>query len=345
MWNDLLGAPAAPTPADTAAAPTAPVGDPTREVGSYALLPKMDLNVTLNNGKLFMQPTGQPLLLLKNVGGRRYTVDVPGVTGIFLTFRPADNAPNATELLFEQGEAKMVAKAKAAAPAFVPPISVEELMAKAIEAEGGEANLRRHKSMLSRTTLEMPGQGLVGEGLVYKRAPCQSAEIITLRAAGKKIATMRKFFDGAQGGDESSFTVSTPLSDANINDARISADFYRQLNWKTTFKSVVIKAIAKVGDEEAYVVESTPEKGNSIIERYSTKTFLLLQRETQATNPELGITLTSVATYSDYRPVDGVMLAFKLVETASGSETTTRVKEIKFDAPLPDSVFRAAGKK
>lgn len=301
--------------------------------------------ITLNNGKLFMQPTGQPMLPLKNVGGRRYAVDVPGVTGIFVTFQPADNAPNATELLFEQSGAKVVAKAKAAAPAFVPPISVEELMAKVIEAEGGEANLRRHKSMLSRTTLEMPGQGLVGEGMVYKRAPYQSAEVITLRAAGKKIATMRKFFDGAQGGSESSFTVSTPLSDADINDARISSDFYRQLNWKTAFKSVVIKAIAKVGDEEAYVVESTPEKGSSIIERYSTKTFLLLQRETQATNPEIGVTLTSIATYSDYRPVDGVMLAFKLVETASGSETTTRVKEVKFDALIPDSVFRAAGKK
>lgn len=346
VWDDLLGTPAAPTPNDTAAStPAAPAGDPAHEVGLYALLPKLDLNITLNDGKLTAQPTGQPSLPLKNLGGRRYAVDVPGVTGIFLTFRPAKDDPNVTEILFEQNGATLIAKPKAPAPAFVPPLTIEDLMAKVIAASGGEANLRRHKSMQARTTVEMPGQGIVGEGIAYQRAPAASAEIITLRAAGKKIATMRKFFDGAQGGEENSFAVSTPLTDSQLKAALMNADFYRQLNWKTAYKSVVIKAIAKVGDEEAYVVEKTPEKGSPVVERYSMKTFLLLQRETQEMNPELGIALTSVTTFSDYRPVDGVMVAFKTVEAASGSETITVVKDVKFDAPIPDSAFRASGKK
>ena len=345
VWNDLLGAPAAPSLDNTAATPAALPGDPTKEVGLYALLPQLDLNITLNNGKLAMQPTGQPNLLLKNIGGRRYTIDVPGVTGIFLTFQPAKDNPTATELLFEQNGAKMVAKPKALPAAFVPPLSIDELMAKVIAAAGGEANLRKHKTMQVRTTVEMPGQGLVGSGIAYHRAPSAESEIITLRAAGKKIATMRKFFDGATGGAENSFAVSTPLTDDQLRAARIGSDFYSELNWKTAFKSVVIKALAKVGEEEAYVVEKTPEKGSPFVERYSTKTFLLLQRETQESEPELGITLTSVATYSDYRPVDGVMVAFKIVEAASGSETITVVKDVKFDAPIPDSAFRAAGKK
>ena len=347
VWNDLLGTPSAsaPTDGDTAAAPTAPAGDPAREVGLYSLLPKLNLDIKLQDGKLMAQPTGQINLPLKNVGGRRYVVDMPGVTGIFLTFRPAKDDANATELLFEQNGAKMVAKKKAVVP-FASPLSPDALMAKVIEAAGGEANLRKHKTMRVRTTLEMPGQGITGEVIAYNRAPSASAEITTLWAAGKKIATQHKYFDGAQGGDENSFTTPTTKSGSQINDALIASDFYRELNWKTAFKTTVIKAIEKVGGEDAYVVEKTPEKGSSIVERYSTKTFLLLQRDTQATDPESGITINSVATYSDYRPVDGVMIPFKVVETAlGGNETITLVKDVKFDAPLPVGVFRSSGKK
>lgn len=340
VWDDLLGA-----PADIASVPALPPADPAREVGMYALLPKMDLNVTLNNGKLMAQPTGQANLPLKNVGGRRYTVDAPGVTGIFLNFRPAKDDPNATELLFEQGGASMVAKPKAPVAAFVPPISVDDLMAKVIAAVGGETGLRAHKSMQMQVTLDMPGQGIVGEGMVYSQALFQTAQRVTLKAAGKKIATMREYFDGAQGGSENSFAVPTQLAGGEIDDAHTSADFYRELNWKTDYKTVVIKAMGKVGDEDVYVVEKTPLKGYAVIERYSTKTFLLVQRETQKVNTDIGIALTTVATYSDYRREGGLMIPFKTVETSSGNETTTLVKAVTFDAPIPNSVFHAAGKK
>ncbi len=344
VWDDLLGTPAA-VPADIASVPALPPSDPAREVGVYALLPKMDLNVTLSNGKLMAQPTGQANLPLKNVGGRRYTVELPGVTGIFLNFRPAKDDPNATELLFEQGGASIVAKPKAPAAAFVSPITVDDLMAHAIAAVGGETALRAHKSMQMQITLDMPGQGIVGEGVIYNQAPFQTAQRVTLKAAGRKIATMREYFDGAQGGSENSFGVPTQLAGGEIDDARTSADFYRELHWKTEYKTVVIKAMGKVGDEDVYVVEKTPLKGYPVIDRYSARTFLLVQRETQKMNTDIGIALTTVATNSDFRPVGGLMLPFKTVETASGSETITLVKAVTFDAPIPDSVFRATGKK
>ena len=270
---------------------------------------------------------------------------MPGVTGIFLTFQPAKDNPSVNEILFEQGGATLIAKPKTTV-AFVSPLTIDELMAKAIEASGGEANLRKHKSMQVRSTIEMPGQGISADALTYSRAPYAEAQVMTMRAAGKTIATTRKFFDGREGGGESSFTVSTPLSGLEINDALIASDFYRELNWKTAFKTSVIKAIEKVGDEDAYVVARTPEKGSAVTERYSTKTFLLLQRETQATDPELGINISAVATFSDYRPVDGVMVPFTIVETVlGGNESITKVQDVKFDAPIPDRVFRASGKK
>ena len=50
------------------------------------------------------------------------------------------------------------------------------------------------------------------------------------------------------------------------------------LNWKTNYKSIEVKGTEKLGDEECYVVEFTPEKGTKITELYSTKTFLMLKQ-------------------------------------------------------------------
>ncbi len=343
VWDDLLGAPAAKTPETETAAPA---GDPAREVGVYPLAPNFDLDVALKDGKLTVHPTGQPELPLKNVGGRRYTISAPAPPGIFLTFRPAKDDAKATELLFEQNGASVVAKPKAAVAPFVAPLSVEDLMAKAIEAAGGEANLRKRHSVQTRFTLTMATQGITGEGMGYSRAPNASAQVTTLRAAGKKIATTHTYFDGAQGGIETSFFPAMPRTGEPLDDARLAGDFYRELNWKTGYKTVVIQEIKKIGDEEAYVVVKTPEKGGPIKEAYSTKTFRLLQRESPETQPESGQKTTSTETYSDYRLVEGVWVPFKtVVSQATMGDTVLTTQDVKFNVRIPDAVFQPTPKK
>ena len=346
VWNDLVGlpvAPAAPESAKPEAMSSLPAGDPVREVGVYPLIPGLDLTISLKNGSLVAQGTGQPELPLKNLGGRKYTVAPPAPSGIFLTFRPAKDDPDKTELLFEQNGVTFTVKPKAAQNPFVSPITVEDLFAKTITALGGEATLRKHKSQKVRFTLEMPSQGITGEVIGYAQAPYSSAEVVTLRAAGKKIATTRSYFDGKHGGSESSLSAATVTPENKIAEARIEADFYRELNWKSDYKTVTITGMDKVGDEEVYVVEKTPEKGSPLLERYSTKTFLLLQRETKKTDPESEVTITSSETFSDYRPEDGEMVAHRIVQTQMGqNETILQVKEVRFDTHLPNAVFRPA---
>ena len=347
VWNDLVALPPAPASSEgtIAAAPLAPSGDLTREVGVYPITKGLDLAVVLKNGSLVVQPTGQPEFLLKNIGGRKYTLGPPAPPGIFLTFRPDKDDPGKTELFFEQNGAALTVKPKAAVPAFVSPITVEDLIAKTILAAGGEANLRKHKSMQVRFIMEMPSQGITGEGIIYAHAPYANAQTVTLLAAGRKIATTRSYFNGKQGGSEISFASSTPTPDSKIAEARLSGDFYRELNWKTDFKTIIIKGIEKLGDEEVYVVEKTPEKGDLVVERYAVKTFLLLQRETQTFDPESGPRLTTIETFSDYRPVDGVMVPYKTVQTQMGqNETILQVKEVHFDTRIPDAAFQPSHK-
>jgi outer membrane lipoprotein-sorting protein len=51
-------------------------------------------------------------------------------------------------------------------------------------------------------------------------------------------------------------------------------------------------------------------------------------------------------TFSDYRPVDGVMVPFHVVAQNPGlGSVITRIKEIKFNVAVPDSEFKSQKQK
>ncbi|HYY98633.1 MAG TPA: serine hydrolase [Pyrinomonadaceae bacterium] len=225
------------------------------------------------------------------------------------------------------------------AAAFKPTMTADELMAKVVEAAGGESALRRHRSMRAVVDLDFEHQGVTGEGTIYSKAPNASAQEVTINALGKRLGAFHEYFDGAQGGDEATFAPFEPKTGKNLEDARIASDFYAPLDWKRLFKSAEIKRNAKVGDEDAYVVVFTPEKGNPVTNYYSTKTFLLLRQDTTETSGPVNIPVSEK--FGDYRPVDGVMIAFTRVSnTVTMGDTLIKVREVKFDVPVPEDVFR-----
>ena len=98
--------------------------------------------------------------------------------------------------------------------------------------------------------------------------------------------------------------------------------------------------IAKVGDEDAYVVERRSEKGTPVTDYVSTKSFLVLKRDSLIVSETAGIELPSTQTFSDYRNVDGVMIPFTSTSSnIANGDTVIRVVDVKFDVDIPDSVF------
>ncbi|HEX9919331.1 MAG TPA: hypothetical protein VGA87_09200, partial [Pyrinomonadaceae bacterium] len=124
-----------------------------------------------------------------------------------------------------------------------------------------------------------------------------------------------------------------------------AADFYGLLNWKTLYKSAAVREVAKSGGEDAYVVVFTPHAGPPVTEYVSTKTFLTLRRDTiELPASGEGGSPVSVA-YADYREVEGVRVPFLITYQAPDTgETILRVREVKFDAPVPAETFRARSK-
>lgn len=142
-----------------------------------------------------------------------------------------------------------------------------------------------------------------------------------------------------------SFGPPDTYSGKRLEDVRTGADFYDALNWKTNYKTITVKRLAKVGDEDAYVVEKQSEKGTLVTDYISTKSFLVLRRDSLIVNETVGIELPQTQMFSDYRNVDGVMVPFHSTSSnVANGDIIMRVLDVKFDVGIPDSVFQKPAK-
>ncbi|HVF41802.1 MAG TPA: serine hydrolase [Pyrinomonadaceae bacterium] len=342
-----------------AAAVAPPVSDALRELlGAYEMAGMGKVEVRVSDGKVVFTIPGQPDYPLVEKEKDVYTTPLMPDSYSLLARRDAAGKVSALVLRQPEGEfeLKRVGDAPAATPAASPtpaatsqpsatpkpPIAAEELLAKMIAAAGGEANLRRHRSMRTTSAVTLEAQGLEGEAVTYAQAPNSFARELTFTGLGKRIGSTREFFDGAAGGEEASFTAQpSRWGEKKIAEMRVARNFYGLLDWKTNYKKVEVTGTATEGGEDAYVVVYTPERGSPATEYVSTKTFLVLRRDTSESSGA-GEAAPVKARFSDYRSVEGVLVPFLVVyDVPDTGEATERVKEVKFDAPVPPEVFRA----
>jgi hypothetical protein len=216
-----------------------------------------------------------------------------------------------------------------------------------IAAAGGEANLKKHRTLFTRTSVVVEEQGLTGETKRWAAAPNRRTEETRLLALNgkKQVAFVRDWFDGASGATESSLSPDQPKTGAALDEARIQAAFLPLLETKTLFKTIEVTKTDAVNGEDVFVVVKTPEKGRPITDYVSAKTFLVVRRDLFVTAPQLGTALPVTQTYSDFRTVDGMVVPFKIViRHPMLGEVVETVQEIKTNVAIPADVFRAKPK-
>lgn len=219
---------------------------------------------------------------------------------------------------------------------YKSPISTEELMTRTINALGGETNLRKHKTLETTYDIALVNQGVSGTGVISQKMPNLKLNTMTLNALGKRLGTIREYFNGATGGTTSSFLPSETKSEKELAQERAASDFYALLGWRELYKKIEITGTTKIGDEEVYIVAKTLNDGSQITDYISTEKYLLLKRATPR----------GVTKYSDYRETGGVVLPFKwTIESPDTGEQIITVKTAKFDVPVSDGVFAGASEK
>jgi hypothetical protein len=321
--------------ADASAAATASYSGPYKELlGSYEK-DSVTIEIAVRDGQVALVVPGQsPYPLAEKEHDVFGTGALPDSYRM-LVKRDASGAVSGIVIKQPEGENAFTRVATAAA------VSVDDVLAKAVAAAGGEANIRKHTSRLVTATIDMENEGVTADTVIRAKAPNASATTMTLQGLGKNIGTIRDYYDGTSGGEETSFSLPDVMTERQLQNARFANDFYQLLDWKTLFKTTRVKGMSKVGDEDAYVVEGVPEKGDPVTIYVSTKSFLVLRRQTVLVDGN-GNGRPVSDTYSDYRTVDGVMVPFTITtERDEFGTLVTRVKDITFGATIPDTEFRA----
>lgn len=310
-------------------------------VGSYEMKGGPTIEIAVRDEKVVLVAPGQPPYpLVEKEKDKLSSPNLPDAYSLSVR-RDAYGKVSGIVMKQPEGEFELTRVVEASVA-----LSVDELITKMIAAAGGEENLRRHKSRVMWADVTLEHQGLTGSLIVSAREPNSSASNMKITAFGKTIATIDDYFDGQSGMEVASYAPPEIKAGKSLADARISADFYGVLNWKKLFKSIVIKKMSKVGEEDVYVVVKTPENGNPSTDYISAKSFLLLRRDTLETSNTSDIALPVKETYSDYRMVEGQMVPFKTVTNIPTiGDIVIIIKTIKFDVDIPDATFHAPVKK
>jgi CubicO group peptidase (beta-lactamase class C family) len=296
----------------------------------------LTVEVVVRDGNVALVVPGQPAYPLVEKAKDLYRT--PNLPETYSMQAKRDAAGAVTALVLTQPEGTLELVRAAAPPAAM---TVERVLAAAIEASGGETNLRRHRSMVQTVSLDFENQGVKAKGTIATMVPNQTASEIELFALGKPIGWVRDYFDGTAGGSVTSFSPVERLTGTRVDEAKALSDFYGLLNWKTLFKSAELTGMTKVGDADAYTVVLKPERGNPVTIYVSSTSFLVLRRDSFQSSGTSDIKLPLTELYSDYRTVDGLVLPFKAVQkSATMGDISVVVTDVKLDVDIPAERFK-----
>ena len=209
---------------------------------------------------------------------------------------------------------------------------VEQVLEKYVTALGGKAAIEKVKSRITTGTFEIPEDGTKGTVTFYTKAP--NKRRYTIEVAG--FGQIDQCFDGATGWASNPQAGVRDLSEAELAQERISADFYGPLNIGSTFSGLAVKGKEKVGEKEAFVIEGKESTGGPRVMYFDVATGLLI-RVTVVREAE-GNQVTVENYLDDYREVDGVKVPHRLTQVQPQFRIVTQVTEVKSNAPVEDTV-------
>ncbi|MEO6588126.1 MAG: hypothetical protein ABIP06_02250 [Pyrinomonadaceae bacterium] len=233
-------------------------------------------------------------------------------------------------------EAKPVME-KPAPPAKLP--TAKAVIDKYVEAIGGRKASEKFKTRLVKMNVEISPMGIKGTGEAYLAAPGKSYSKVNLSGIGELIEA----YDGTTAWSVNPIQGNRDKTGIELAQAKLSSDFYRDINLDKLYPKMEVRGIEKVGDSETYVVAATPDGGLETETFYfDTKTGLLLRADATLVTPE-GKMATKVF-YEDYRDIDGIKMAFKTRSILPQFEIISTFTEIKNGVEVDDKMFSKPGK-
>ena len=234
-------------------------------------------------------------------------------------------------------------------------MTAEKLIAKVIKASGGEKNIRKLTSRVTKYEIYFVNQE--GYGTKYTKAPNKAFYKITLTAQNKEVGYIAEYFDGKRGFFESNLyptyeyeytsksleNLKFEYTGKSLENLKFRANFHDFLDLNERIEKAEILRKDKLAGEDVYVLSVNPKRADKVTYFISAKTFLVLRGDyilVPPSSPSASVNMTLL--YEDYKKVDGVVIPFKVTRRhlAWGIMSIMFIREVKHNVKIPDSMFR-----
>ncbi len=208
-----------------------------------------------------------------------------------------------------------------------------EILDQYVEAVGGLAALEKINNRVVKGSMEIAGAGIKLSLTIYQARPNKAYTITSSPATGK-VET------GTNG--EVAWQLSD-LTGAQVMEGKEKANFLhmnifdRPVYWRTSFQKVETAGVEEVSGKPCYKVVATPPDLPSQTMFFDQETHLLV-RVMMTVESQAG-TIPADAYISDYRPVDGILLAHKTVTKLMGQERISTMESVEQNVDLPPDRF------
>ena len=210
-------------------------------------------------------------------------------------------------------------------------ITAEEIVSNYIEALGGKAKLMGVTSM--KTVMGMNVMGQDAETVMMQKGKNKMKMVMSM---GGNVM-QETIYDGTMGAVGGMGGSQKVTEGPQLESMKEQAQMFGHLNYAAE-KTLELKGVEDVNGEKAYKLSVMDKDGSKTPEFFSMSTgYLLKVVNTQGEGEQVQVVTTEL---SDYKPVNGVMVAHKIdIIGAAPFPLNMKVKEVMVNTPISDTEF------
>lgn len=214
-------------------------------------------------------------------------------------------------------------------------LSLEEIVAKSLEARGGKEAWAKVKTMRLQATTTMQQAGIESELVILMKRP--NRYHASMEVMGSK---MIQCFDGTKAWYTNPMTgAAEVMPESQAASLRDQADFEGPLaDWATKGNSVTLAGTVDVDGIKAYKLIVKDKSGSTKSIFINAETFLEVKQEMESA--AMGQSMMVEVYRSDYRNVGGIMFPFRVETKMMGMiVSTTEISDVQLNVPVDDATF------
>jgi hypothetical protein len=220
--------------------------------------------------------------------------------------------------------------------------TADEIVDKTLTALGGTAALGKLTSRSTAGTMivSTPAGDISGSIEVLTAQPNKSRTLITLdlTSLGAGSMVMDQRFDGTSGFALDSMRGDHPITGGQLETMKNNYFPTPLLGYKDRGTKIELTGKDKVGERDAYVLNVAPATGPASKLFVDAATYLPIKFIVTVDLPEVGA-VEQTTELSDYRPVDGVQVPFKLKGSSSVQTFTIVVTKVEHNVKIDEALF------